>query len=1082
MKKYRFYCLAASFALTMGVFAQSEATVDSVSAAKTKKQEKTVETREISGRVLSVSANTPLGGALVSVSGYKGYSTLTNEDGTYKFNVPVFATALTVTAPDHNTVRVGLNKSGLIRDIVMYNVMVSKKYDADENILDIASAEDFDLSTSLNITTEIGNQLGANVRTISRGGTPGLGSYLTMNGINTLHGNAQPLIVIDGVIIDQQYDRTMIHDGFYNDILTSFNVNEIEKVEVMANGTAIYGAKGANGVILIKTKRNSSLATKIDATISAGITLVPKSYPLMSGAQYKTYASDLLASTGTNANEFQFLNPDPNYYYYNKYNNNTNWNDHIYNEAFSQNYGISVQGGDDVASYFLALGYNAANSVLNENDVDRLNIRFNTDINLFERMSVRFDASYSNVTRALQDQGAPDGYDEGTITSVNYLGMVKSPMLSPYAYANGKINGAAYDVVDENYLDQAMVNLGNVNYRLANPVAINEYGTAPNKNYFENSYLNIAVEPKYEFNKNVTLSSLFSYTLTNTADKYYVPVNGVPNYYVKSIGLTMENEISSLYSSQTSLVSDSKLAWHNQYDAHSIDVLGGFRYMTDRYKVDTQLGYNTGSDKTPFINNTRNKMTTGTTDEWTSLTWYAKARYDFKKRYFVEGDLAIESSSRFGKDVKDGFKLGGVAWGVFPGIQAGWVLTNEDWFDVKGIDFVKFTAGYHISGNDGIASDATRSYFQSILFQGMANGLVMGNIGNSEAQWETTKRFNFGADLNFLNNRLNLKVDVFKSWTDNLLTYQNLSFITGLDKNWVNGGSLENRGYTVSLNAHLLAKRNWNWELGASVGHYKNTLTALPNGEKFVDTEVYGGTIRSQVGMPVGMFYGYKTDATQNGTIVYATSEEAKADGLYILGANGIDKTYFGAGDVKYVDNGDKEINEKDMQIIGNPNPDIFGNIFTSLNYKRIRLDVNFSYSLGNDAYNYVRSQLESGCRFLNQTEAMMNRWTYEGQVTDMPRATWDDPMGNARFSDRWIEDASYLRLKNVTLSYELPINNTFIQGLTIWGQANNLFTITKYLGADPEFSMSNSVLEQGIDRGLLANCRNFMLGIKINL
>lgn len=1082
MKKYRFYCLAASFALTMGAFAQSEATVDSVSAAKPKKQEKTVETRPISGRVVSVNADTPLGGALVSVSGYNGYSTLTAEDGTYKLDVPVYATALKVTAPDHNTVRVGLNKSGLIRDIVMYATTVSKKYTADENILDIETAEDFDLSTSLNITTEIGNQLGGSVRTISRGGVPGLGSYLSMNGINTLHGNAQPLIVIDGVIIDQQYDRTMLHDGFYNDILTSFNVNEIEKVEVMANGTAIYGAKGANGVILIKTKRNSSLATKIDATISAGITLVPKSLPLLSGQQYKTYASDLLSSTGSNANEFQFLNPDPNYYYYNKYNNNTDWNDYIYNEAFSQNYGISVQGGDDVASYFLAMGYNNAQSVLNENDVDRLNIRFNTDINLFERLSVRFDASYSNVTRNIQDQGAPASYDEGTITSVNYLGLVKSPMLSPYSYANGHISESAYDVVDESYLDQAMANIGNVNYRLANPVAINEYGTAQNKNYFENSYLNIAVQPKWEFNKHLNLSSLFSYTLINTADKYYVPVNGVPDYYVKSLGLTMENEISSLYSSQTSLVSDTKLAWNNQYNAHSIDLLGGFRYMTDRYKVDTQLGYNTGSDKTPFINNTRNKYTTGTTDDWTSLTWYARARYDYKKRYFVEGDLAIESSSRFGKEVKDGFKLGGVAWGVFPGIQAGWVLTNEDWFDVKGIDYVKLTAGYHVSGNDGIASDATRSYFQSILFQGQANGLVMGNIGNAEAQWETTKRFNFGVDMNFMNNRLNVKMNIFKSWTDNLLTYQNLSFITGLDKNWVNGGSLENKGYSLSFNAHLLAKRNWNWELGASVGHYQNELTALPNGEKYVDTEVYGGTIRSQVGNPVGLFYGYKTDVTQNGTSVYATSEEAHADGLYILGENGIDKTYFGAGDVKYVDNGDKEINEKDMQIIGNPNPDLYGNIFTSLSYKRIRLDVNFSYSVGNDAYNYVRSQLESGCRFLNQSEAMMNRWTYEGQVTDMPRVTWDDPMGNARFSDRWIEDASYLKLKAITLSYELPINNTFIQGLTIWGQANNLFTVTKYLGADPEFSMSNSVLEQGIDRGLLANCRNFMLGIKINL
>ncbi|WP_440441413.1 SusC/RagA family TonB-linked outer membrane protein [Paraprevotella clara] len=1068
---------------TLGGYAQEEAAADTVTAARPASPiKKNVKTRPVSGRVFAVTSGTPLGGALVSVSGYDGYSTLTEEDGTYKLDVPEFATALTVTAPDYNSVRVGINQSGKLRDVTLYSSVMRSAYSADDNILNTVVADKFDYSPSLNITSEIGDQLGANVRTISRGGTPGIGNFMMMNGINSLHSNAQPLIVIDGVIVDQQYDRTMVHDGFYNDILTSFNVNEIKSVKVMANGTAIYGAKGANGVILIETKRNTSLATKIDATVSAGITLLPKSLPMMSGSQFKTYASDLLKTTGTNLSEFQFLTSDPNNYYYNKYNNNTDWNDVIYREAFSQNYGITVQGGDEVASYFLALGYNGAQSVLEDNDVNRLNIRFNTDINMFKHLFIRFDASYSNVTRNLKDQGAPEAYDEGTVTSVNYLGLVKSPMLSPYAYSNGKISDVAFDNSDEDYLDQALSSIGNVNYRLANPASINEYGTAQNKNYFENSYLNLAVTPKWQFNKHLSLSSLFSYTLTNTNDKYYVPINGVPDYYVSSIGLTVENEIRSLYSSQNSITSDTKIEWGNQYGAHSIDLLGGFRYMNDRYKVDTQLGYNTGSDKTPFINDTQNKTTTGSTNEWTSMSWYGQARYDYRKRYFVEGNLAIESSSRFGKDAKEGFKLAGVRWGVFPGIQAGWVLSNESWFDVPGIDYAKFTMGYDVSGNDGIDFDATRTYFQSILFQNQANGLVLGNLGNTEVQWETTRRFSFGTELNFLKNRLNLKVNVFKSWTDNLLTYHELNFITGLENNWVNGGSLENKGYNITVNGHIIATRNWNWELGASVGHYKNKLTALPDGQDYVDVEVYGATIRSQIGQPVNLFYGYKTETTAAGTSVYATSEEAASDGLYILGENGIDKTYFGAGDVKFADNGDKEINKADMQIIGDPNPDIYGNIFTSLSYKRIRLDVNFNYSLGNDAYNYLRSQLEGGSRFMNQSITMVNRWSYEGQKTDMPTATWEDPMGNARFSDRWIEDASYLRLKSITLSYELPINNTFIHGLTFWGQANNVFTVSKYLGADPDFSMSNSVLEQGIDRGLLANSRSFMLGIKINL
>ena len=1070
---------------TLAGYAQDEVAADSVTAERPARPvKKNVKTRPVSGRVFAVSSSVPLGGALVSVSGYEGYSTLTEEDGTYKLDVPEYATALQIVAPDFKTVRVGINRSGKLRDVTLYSASTRKAFSEDDNINGDVVAENFDLSSALNITSEIGEKLGANVRTISRGGTPGIGNYMMMNGINSLHSNGQPLVVIDGVIVDQQYDRTMIHDGFYNDILTSFNVNEIKSVKVMANGTALYGAKGANGVILIETKRNTSLATKIDATVSAGITLLPKSLSMMSGSQYKTYASDLLSSTGTNLSEFQFLSNDPKNYYYNKYNNNTDWNDYLYDEAFSHNYGITVQGGDDVASYFLAMGYNGTQSVLNENNMNRLNIRFNTDINMFKQLFVRFDVSYSNVTRNLKDQGAPENYDEGTVTSVNFLGLAKSPMLSPYAYSNGQISNVAFDNADEDYLDQALASVGNVNYRLANPASINEYGTAQNKNYFENSYLNIAVTPRWEFNKHLSLSSLFSYTLVNTYDKYYVPINGVPSYYVSSLGLTVDNEIRSLYSSQTSVLSDSKLEWSNQYGAHSIDLLGGFRFMSDRYKVDTQLGYNTGSDKTPFINDTQNKSTTGTTNDWSSMTWYGQARYDYRKRYFVEGNLAIESSSRFGKEAKEGFKLAGVRWGVFPGIQAGWVLSNESWFDVPGIDYAKFTMGYDVSGNDGIDFDATRTFFESVLFQGQANGLVMGNIGNEEIQWETTRRFNFGTELHFLKNRLNVNLNVFKSWTDNLLTYHELNFITGLENNWVNGGSLENKGYNITVNGHIVATRDWNWEVGASVGHYTNELTALPDGQNYVEAEVYGATIRSQIGQPVNLFYGYKTAPTSTGTYVYSTSEEAAADGLYILGENGIDRNYFGAGDVKFQDkNGDKKIDPNDDRyVIGDPNPDIYGNIFTSLSWKRLRLDVNFNYSLGNDAYNYQRAQLEGGNRFMNQTVAMVNRWSYEGQVTNMPKAEWNDPMGNARFSDRWIEDASYLRLKSITLSYELPINNTFLHGLTFWGQANNVFTVSKYLGADPEFSMSNSVLEQGIDRGLLANSRNFMIGIKINL
>jgi hypothetical protein len=229
---------------------------------------------------------------------------------------------------------------------------------------------------------------------------------------------------------------------------------------------------------------------------------------------------------------------------------------------------------------------------------------------------------------------------------------------------------------------------------------------------------------------------------------------------------------------------------------------------------------------------------------------------------------------------------------------------------------------------------------------------------------------------------------------------------------------------------------------------------------------------------------------------VFSTTAEAQAasasaagkatydpNGLYIYGDNGIDHVYFEAGDVHFADlNNDGMITEADQTIIGNPNPDLYGNIFTSLAWKRFKLDVNFNYSLGNDIYNYMRSQLEGGSRFMNQSTALLRRWQVEGQQTDIPRITFQDPMGNSRFSDRWIEDGSYLRLKTVTLSYDLPIKSEYIQGFQFWIQGNNLLTFTKYLGSDPEMTMTSSVIGQGIDLGCLGQSRSFVAGVKINL
>lgn len=312
---------------------------------------------------------------------------------------------------------------------------------------------------------------------------------------------------------------------------------------------------------------------------------------------------------------------------------------------------------------------------------------------------------------------------------------------------------------------------------------------------------------------------------------------------------------------------------------------------------------------------------------------------------------------------------------------------------------------------------------------------------------------------------------------------------------------MKNRGFEFHANAALLNKKDWKWEVGARIGHYNNEITKLPNTMYIKDSNnnivktingytssIYGtDNIITAVGYAAGSFYGWETNG------VLADDAAARTAGSlgylkYPTGLKDANQKYrnFQAGDVRFVDqNNDGVIDDADRVVIGNPNPDIYGSIFTALNWKNLRLDMNFKYSLGNDVYNYQRSILEGGNTTYNQTTAMQNRWTYEGQQTDVPKVCYmdsEDWRNNERMSDRWIDDGSYLKLKNVRLTYTFPVKSSWLMGLRIWGEANNVFTVTKYHGVDPEMSSRNSTLYQGIDTGLLSVGRNFNLGVTINL
>ena len=809
------------------------------------------ETKTVGGVVTDAATGLPLSGVIVEAYGNQKYTSMTDENGVYQLKVPDYVSSVSMRVEGYQLVQKAIGKKAEKTNAQLYPSAFSPIYEQTTQSFSSRRAENFDNTARLSIDPLVAEQLGADVHSVGRSGQLGIGNTMFIGGLTSLQANAQPLVVIDGVITDMQYDREMLHEGYHNNILANLNVNDIESVTVLKNGTALYGAKAAGGVLLIKTKRNRSMATKIDVTINGQYMLSPRLPKMMGADDYRLYATEMLSGLTANVQNMEFVNSDPSNYYYNTYHNNTDWTDEVYHNTFVSNYGINVQGGDDVANYNLSVGYSLGDATLRGNDFSRFNMRLNTDIKVFRGLDVRFDAAYSDVTRDLRDDGAKANLSTGTITSPGFLSLVKSPFLAPYAF---DINGASshYLADADNYVGKAFEADGEIYanaVRLANPVALLKLGDGEDRNQAGNRMVTFSVTPRYQFNRHLSLQEHFNFTLVNTNENYYLPLEGTPPFrLMESSNIEVTNMAQSMAARQNSVMSDTRLTWGNRYGAHKIDVIGGVRFQSSNYKMTAQRGFDTGNDKYPSTGNARNyRSTWGSDDKMRDLTWYAQADYNWGEKYYVEAGLSAETSSRFGDDAS-GLKLGGVVWGLFPSVNAAWVLSNEKWLaDVKGIDYLRLNVGFDITGNDNIDYTASKTYFvaNNMLSQ-KVDGKSIGNIGNNALAWETTTRLTAGLEGNFMNNRLNVRFNYFKGWTRNLVTMRLLAWTSGLAENWSNDGKLENEGFEVGVGAKVLNLKDFGWELGATAGHYVNKITALPDNDKAFETEAYGATILSQ--------------------------------------------------------------------------------------------------------------------------------------------------------------------------------------------------------------------------------------------
>lgn len=1016
---------------------------------------------KVTGVITDASNGTPLAGASVSVPGFS--SAMTNDQGEFTLRVKSLYSEVIISRPSYESKRLAL-RGVLNLKIKLYESGFSSMY---KDILTpfgevnntrlTGSLTTIDEDNSLRPVSSSDEVIQGNVaglNSVVRSGMDGAGLNFFLRGFNSIYTNNQPLLVVDGMVVENRSNGVSLIEGYISTPMGTIDVRDIQRITVVKDATTLYGVKGANGVILIETVSSKEQATRITMQAQIGMNMQPTEIPMLDASQHKSYLIDMYQSTGKyTSNQIQnlpFLNQQKPVYQswgyegnvdYYRYNKSTNWQDELFQQGIKNKYSLNVTGGDETAIYAISLGYLLNDGLVKGTDYSRFNARVNSEIKFSPNFKVRSSMSFVYGTKNLSDQGG--------IMSSNpiYTSLVKSPFTSPYVFNEAGLRSPNLEGVDM---------FGN-----SNPFAMGG-STQVNSNYgFLGNFL-----LDYQIIKPLRITSMFGLNYNKDRERLFLPSSGLAYDELPNATITNQSQhrVERLFtlSNETRLNLNLKVA-ENQ----SLTAVAGIRYLNSKAEDDWGKGYNSASDNFRSINYGLSSLRQvgGSIGEWNWVAYFGSVDYAIKDRYFLNATMSLDASSRYGTAIDQYQK--------YPSVSGAWLISSEKIMrNLKFINMMKLRGGYFASGNDDIGNYTGRNYYTTQNFMGNY-GLVRGNIVNSNLKPERNNKINLGLDMAVLNERLSFSLDVYNTQVKDMITYSNLSPVAGFSTYISNAGKMTNKGIDLAVNLRVL-NGPIKWDVGATVSHYKNEITKL-NGNAYT-TSIAGGYVQTKVGQPLGMFYGYKTAG------IYSTSTEAASPQLYSM--IGAVKTPFTAGDVRFVnaDNNDL-INEDDMTVIGDPNPDIFGGVNTSVKWGRLTASAIFTYSIGNDIYNYTRQQLESMSNFDNQTQAVLNRWKVEGQATNMPKVSYGDPLQNSRFSDRFIEDGSYLKFKNLTFSYDIPVKKfAFLTGLQVYAVAENLYTFTKYKGYDPEFSASGNPLGYGVDAFMTPQARTFYVGVKIGL
>lgn len=899
-----------------------------------------------------------------------------------------------------------------------------------------------------------------------KSGMPGEGGYYNIRGLHTLNADNTPLLVINGVPHLSHLSVSDVINAYSRDALFGYNAHDIRSITVLKGAdAALYGSLGSNGVILIETEQATSdkLDTRISYSGSFGLAAAQRQMPVLGADDYQDYLMTIgqtrYSSLAALQKDYPFLQGGENYYSY-LFRHDTDWVSGIYRRALVTDHVLRVEGGDEVAKYNISFGYTSENGVLGRTASDRYHTAMNTHIAVTSDFDIVTSVNLAYRSSRLGSTGMNE--EANPILSAYHI----MPLLSPWQ-----------ELPDGGVIDRYLAYDGwNTNAHpthpydnVSNPLAIVRTVEGTDKVYDAD----IRLGADYRLGTSWTLTGLLN-LYSNYTEEYLFTPGVTDRTILPQLYGTGENFVSMGVIRQNTLYGDIHASYRNTFaHVHDLKAVGGIRYLRRNSEYDASSGYNTANDYYRSLSKVTDEWNIfGDNDDWRWLSGYLHGDYTYDNLLRASLGVTIDGSSTFGADAP--------LLALYPSASVTYMAASGGRLP-SAVDHLNITAEASLSGNSRYSGNYARNhYVSSNLFN--LGTIVRHGVPNTALEGEKKAQADLGVDGSFLGNRLNARVNAFASRSYDLLFDSQISAVYGSNEPYYdNTAAIGSHGVELSLRANPVHNTRFDWVLTASGAWMRSRVTALGDRDRYIQDYTFYNDDDAQTLLSLGRepyeFYGYQTAG------IYATT----ADALQPTPATGQPlKNSFGncyqGGDVIFVDqNGDGIIDDRDRTPLGDARPDVFGSFGTSLRWRSLTLTADFGYSLGAKAYNATRRQMESMDNFCNQSTAVLSRWQLEGQEATLPRAAYGDPSGNNIFSDRWLEDASFLKLRQLQLSYALGGRLLrFVKG-SVWLAAENLWTLTPYLGGDPEFSYSYAEALRGFDYAKVTNPVTFKLGFNLN-